>query len=307
MEIDKNIRIIFNPKANNGRPRINENELTAQVSQFSRPILESTQFPGHARELAKNAVMEGCELIIAVGGDGTVHEIANGILEVPETEISLGIIPVGSGNDLAFGLGLSKYPIEAIQTIFEGKVRAIDLARVEDDHGRVEIATNGIGIGFDATVNIQSRTITRLRGFPMYALAALRTIALYYQIPHLKLRYDDEMIEQQSLLIAIGLGKRVGGGFYLTPDAVHFDDLLDSCTVNPVGRLTMLAMMPRVMRGTHVTSRHVTMRRSHMVDVQSDIPLPIHIDGEVFAFHDDNVRRITVTSIASALRIILPD
>jgi diacylglycerol kinase family enzyme len=141
----------------------------------------------------------------------------------------------------------------------------------------------------------------------MYAIATLRTIALYFQTPQLTLRFDDESIEQRSLMLAIGLGRRVGGGFYLTPDAVHDDNLLDSCTVNPVGRLTMLAMLPRVMRGTHITSKHVTMRRNHVVEVQSDMPLPVHIDGEVFAFHDDNVRQMTVTSIPRALPIMVPE
>ena len=298
--------IIFNPMANHGRVQTSENKIRQLVSQFTSSSLEKTLYPGHGLELARNAVEEGCELLIAVGGDGTVHDIANGLLVDDKAETTLGIIPIGSGNDLAFGMGLTKDIHEAVTTIFNGQKRVIDLARVTDNRGRTEIAINGIGIGFDATVNIQSRTITRIHGFPMYTLAALRTIALYYQTPRLLLRFDDESVEQRSLMLAIGLGRRVGGGFYLTPDAVHDDNLLDSCTVNPVGRLTMLAMMPRIMRGTHITSKHVTMRRSHVVEVQSDIPLPVHIDGEVFAFHDDNVRQLTVTSIPSALPIMNP-
>jgi len=292
--------------ANHGRVQTTEDEILELVAQFTSSSLVRTKYPGHGLELARNAVEQGCDLLIAVGGDGTVHEIVNGLVVDDKVETTLGIVPIGSGNDLAFGLGLTKNIQEAVKTIFSGQRRVIDLARVTDNRERTEIAINAIGIGFDATINIQSRTISRIHGFPMYAIATLRTIALYFQTPRLTLRFDDESIEQRSLMLAIGLGRRVGGGFYLTPDAVHDDNLLDSCTVNPVGRLTMLAMMPRVMRGTHVTSKHVTMRRSHVVEVQSDIPLPVHIDGEVFAFHDDNVRQLTVTSIPSALPIMNP-
>jgi diacylglycerol kinase (ATP) len=292
--------------ANHGRLQTAEDEILELVSQFTSSSLERTKYPGHGLELARNAVEQGCDLLIAVGGDGTVHEIVNGLIVDDKVETTLGIVPIGSGNDLAFGLGLTKNIQEAVKTIFSGQRRVIDLARITDNRERTEIAINAIGIGFDATINIQSRTISRIHGFPMYAIATLRTIALYFQTPRLTLRFDDESIEQRSLMLAIGLGRRVGGGFYLTPDAVHDDNLLDSCTVNPVGRLTMLAMLPRVMRGTHVTSKHVTMRRSHLVEVQSDIPLPVHIDGEVFAFHDDNVRQLTVTSIPSALPIMNP-
>jgi YegS/Rv2252/BmrU family lipid kinase len=292
--------------ANHGRVQTAEDEILELVAQFTSSSLVRTKYPGHGLELARNAVEQGCDLLIAVGGDGTVHEIVNGLVVDDKVETTLGIVPIGSGNDLAFGLGLTKNIQEAVKTIFSGQRRVIDLARVTDNRERTEIAINAIGIGFDATINIQSRTISRIHGFPMYAIATLRTIALYFQTPRLTLRFDDESIEQRSLMLAIGLGRRVGGGFYLTPDAVHDDNLLDSCTVNPVGRLTMLAMLPRVMRGTHVTSKHVTMRRSHVVEVQSDIPLPVHIDGEVFAVHDDNVRQLTVTSIPSALPIMNP-
>jgi len=298
--------LVINPLANHGQSEHLIEGITSLIREFDDPVILMTERPGHAVELAREAVDKGAELMIAVGGDGTVHETVNGMVDGGKSEATLGIIPIGSGNDLAFGMGYSKDLNEAVSTVYKGRRQWIDLARLEDDQGRSRLATNGIGIGFDATVTIQSRTITRIHGFPMYALATLRTIALYFQAPQVRMRFDDELVEQQILLLAIGLGPRVGGGFYLTPDALHDDDLLDSCTVNPVSRPTMLSMLPRVMRGSHTTSKHVKMRRSHVVDIESELPLPIHVDGEIFAYPDDNVRRLTVTSLAKGLPVMTP-
>jgi YegS/Rv2252/BmrU family lipid kinase len=297
-------RIIFNPWANRGKAVELQDTIKRLVNNYSDVDVALTDSQGHATKLASEAVDDGCDLVIAAGGDGTVHEVVNGIVHGGRGQATLGVIPIGSGNDFAFGLGLLTSLDEAIHNIFNGQSRVIDLARIEDDHGRYVLVDNGIGIGFDATVNIQSRTITRLHGFPMYLLAVLRTIALYFQTPHLRIQFDDELIEQEALLFAIGIGPRVGGGFYLTPDALHNDDRLDSCTVNPVGRLTMLWMLPKVMRGTHVKSKHVTMRRNRYIDIRSNLPLPVHVDGEIFAYHEDNVRRLTITSIPSSLTVI---
>ncbi len=299
--------LIINPQANHGQAAQFTDTIISLVRNYVNPEVIMTEGPGHAVEMARNAVDHGVELLVSVGGDGTVHEIVNGMVVGGRTDTTLGVVPIGSGNDLAFGMGISNDIKEAVSIIFKGRKRRIDLARIEDDRGRFVMVTNGIGIGFDATITIQSRTITRVHGFPMYLLAVLRTIALYFQAPKVRIRFDDERVEQNILLLAIGLGRRVGGGFYLTPEANHDDDLLDSCTVDPVSRYTMLALLPRVMRGTHTTSKHVKMRRSHLIDIKSETPLPIHVDGEIFAFPEDDVRRLTVTSLAKVLPIMIPE
>ncbi|GMQ78085.1 MAG: diacylglycerol kinase family lipid kinase [Anaerolineae bacterium] len=299
--------LIINPKANHGQAAQVTDTIISLVKDYINPEVIMTEGPGHAVEVARNAVDQGVELLVSVGGDGTVHEIVNGMVVGGITDTTLGVVPIGSGNDLAFGLGISNDINKAVSIIFKGKKRRIDLARIEDDRGRFEVVTNGIGIGFDATITIQSRTITRVHGFTMYLLAVLRTIALYFQAPKVRILFDDERIEQNILLLAIGLGRRVGGGFFLTPDANHEDDLLDSCTIDPVSRYTMLALLPRVMRGTHTTSKFVKMRRSHLIDIKSESPLPVHVDGEIFAFPDDDVRQLTVTSLAKALPIMVPE
>ena len=299
------VKVILNPWSDRGRAIQQEDTIEGTARQYGGVDIVLTERPGHAQELAQQAADAGYDLVVAAGGDGTIHEVVNGLVWGGKANARLGIIPIGSGNDLAYTLGMTTDTETAVQRLFIGHPQIIDLARIEDDRGRYRTFSNGIGIGFDATIAIQAEGITRIHGFPMYALATLRTIAFYYRTPYCKIHFDDESISQDVLLLAIGLGKRAGGGFLLTPDAVVNDDFLDSCTVNPVGRLTMLNMLPRVMKGTHVTSKHVTMRKSRRIYIKSNMPLPIHTDGEIFAYPKNNVREVIVTSLPAAIEVII--
>lgn len=299
------VKVILNPWSDRGRASQLKEQIVAWAAPYGGVDLVTTERPGHAKTLAQEAADAGYDTVVAAGGDGTVHEVVNGLVHGGRAESTLGVVPIGTGNDFAFALGLLTAPKTAVERVFSGRPRPIDLARIEDDRGRFEIVDNGVGIGFDATISIESRNITRLHGFPLYMLATLRTIALYFQKPSLRIHFDDQEVEQESLMLSVGVGPRAGGGFLLTPEANHDDDLLDSCLVNPIGRLTMLNMLPKVMKGTHVTSRHVTMRRNRSIDIHSTLPLPIHIDGEIFAYHRDNVQRVTITSLPAAISVIV--
>ena len=299
-------KVILNPWANRGSAIELKDSILDWFSGYGGVDLALTSSQGHATRLASEAIDDGYDVVIAAGGDGTVHEVINGLVHGDRSQLPLGVIPIGSVILLTFGNGLLTDPESAIRTICTGEPRNVDLARIEDNRGQYTLVNNGIGIGFDATVTIQSGGITRIHGFPMYLLAVLQTIALYFQTPHLKIQFDDEVIEQESLLLAIGIGPRVGGGFFLTPDGKNNNGLLDSCTVNPVGRLTMLWMLPKVMKGTHVGSKHVTMRRNGFVDITSSLPLPIHVAGEIYAYPADNVQRLTVTCLPDALEVMTP-
>ena len=264
-----------------------------------------TERPGHATELAASAAGEGYELVAAAGGDGTVHEVVNGLVSGDRAVLPMGIIPIGSGNDTAFGLGVPAKPEEAVRLLFSGTARPIDLARISDDRGKSSVFQNNFGIGFDAIVVMRTETITRLHGFPMYFGAVLQTIFFYYQIPYLEIMFDGEAVNQRSLFLYGGLGPRGGGGFLITPDARWDDDRIDTCLVNPVNRLVMLNMLTKVMKGSHVTSHHVTMRRNRQMSVRSTMPMPIHLDGEMFAYPRDNVRQVTITSLPAAVQVIV--
>ena len=300
------IKIIMNPWSDQQRAIEHRSQIEALIQQYGTADLVLTEGHGHAVELARQAADDGYDLVVAAGGDGTVHEVVNGLVRGDKADAMLGVLPIGSGNDFAFGLGI---PLEnlgaSVARLFQGEPRLVDLARIEDEHGRYELFDNNFGLGFDAIVVIRTEAITRIHGFLMYLTAVFQTIALYYQTPHVDVWFDDEKVSQKTLFLAMGIGPRGGGGFFLTPDAVSDDDLIDSCLVNPVGRLTMLGMLGQAIKGTHIHSKHVTMRRNKRIRIQSNMPMPIHIDGEVFAYPKDNVRRVTISSIPAALRVMV--
>jgi diacylglycerol kinase (ATP) len=299
------VKIILNPWSDRGRAIAYRESILQWSRPYGQADLVLTERPGHAKELATAAADAGYDLVVAAGGDGTIHEVVNGLVYGGRSQTTLGVIPIGSGNDFAYALKLNGNPAAAAQRLFTGEQRTIDLARIEDDKGRFAVVHNGVGFGFDATITIESRNITRLHGFAMYLVAVLRTIAFYYQTPQCEILFDDEVVRQQLLLLAVGVGPRAGGGFLLTPDANHQDNLLHSCTVNPVGRMTMMAMLPKVMKGTHVRAPFVTMRRNRYIAIRSDLPMPVHTDGEIFAYPQDQVYRIALTSLPGAITVMV--
>ena len=301
------VKVILNPAADRGRAiRLREDLVRAAAGSGPLDVV-LTAGAGTAVDIAAEAA-DGYDVVAAAGGDGTANEVANGLLQgASGAPAALGLVPVGSGNDYAYGLGLLDPPDIALGRLFNKERRPVDAARIEDDRGRQRIVCNAVGIGFDAAVAIESLKIRRLYGFPAYLLAALRSLAFRFHAPELRLNFDGEAgpetFRQKALLLAVGVGPRVGGGFRLTPDASFSDGVLDSCLARPMGRATMVAMLVRAMRGTHVTSPLVEMRRSRAIELVADRPLPIHVDGEIFATVDDEVHRVTITSLPQALRV----
>lgn len=299
------VHIILNPRADRGRALQLKDKLLEWGEGLGRLTLETTTRPGHAAELAQQAAAAGCDVVVAAGGDGTVHEIINGLVSGGRQDTLLGVIPIGSGNDFAYAFGLPLAdPQVALRRIFTGAPQPIDLALLTDDRGRRLVVDNAIGIGFDAAVAVEASAITRFYGFVAYLVATLRVLAMHYDRPQLTIRYDDQVMQQRAIMMTIGLGPRTGGGFLITPAARHDDGLLDTCLVDPVGRLTILGLLPQVMKGKHVTSPHIKMLRHRQVTVESDAPLAIHTDGEIFARLQDNVRRVTIMCLPAAIRLI---
>ncbi len=299
------VKVILNPYADNGHGRQKIEAVAAAARPYGGVDLALTERPRHGVDLARQAAEAGYDAVAAAGGDGTVSDVMNGLMQAQNPAVRLGVIPVGSGNDLAWSAGIPQDVTAAVQRVFTGRPVKIDLAYVENEYGDGRFADNNIGVGFDAAVVIETETITRLRGFPMYFLAVLRAILFYFNTPRLQMRFDDETVTQEALFVAFGLGRRHGGGFLITPDARHDDGLIDTCTVAPVSRPTMLQMLLKVMKGTHVASPYVTMRQNKKIIIKSDTPLPIHVDGEMFAYPKDNVRQLTVASRPAAIELIV--
>lgn len=301
------VQLILNPQADQGRGQQHADKIAALAQPYGGLQIVQPRSAAETRQQAWRAAHEGYDIVVAAGGDGTVHEVVNGLAQarVEGIDVALGVIPIGSGNDFAYANGLLVDVPTAVARIFTGQPRLIDLARIEDDKGRSKLFDNNFGLGLDAVVVIETQKIKRVRGFLMYLVAVLRTIALYYDRPRVTLQFDDEEVTQQILFVTVGIGPRGGGGFLLVPEAKNDDGLLDSCTVDPISRLRMLQLMPKTFNGSHVSANCLTIRKSHRLVIHSQTPMPIHIDGEVYAYPQDKVHHVTLTSLAGAMKVIV--
>ena len=168
---------IMNPNANMGQAWKEAADLRPIMQEFGVADWAGSVYPTHAIELTKKAVRDGYDLIIAGGGDGTVHEVVNAIMSFPKDQRpTLGVLPLGSGNDFSYAIGMDPEPWKALRQIFTGEEKWIDIGEIKDDLGRTEYFDNTIGIGFDAIVTIHSHKMPLVRGFLMYILAVLKTI-----------------------------------------------------------------------------------------------------------------------------------
>lgn len=300
------IKLIINPNADLGRAwRLGE-DLNRVVAEFGGADWSGTVYPTHATQLAMQAADEGYETVVSIGGDGTTHEIINGLMMIPaERRPRLGVVPVGTGNDFAHSVGVPIRPEIAMRQVFSGTPKKVDLAVVVDEHGRQEYWDNTFGIGFDATVTLRSRRVPVLRGFFVYLVSVIQTIVLNYDAAHLKVQTDNESWEDDILMLVMCNGPREGGGFHVAPEAVNNDGHLDYAGIMKVSRLMMFRLIPEVMKGTHGRFKQVRMNRFRQMRVESDRPLFIHIDGEIYAGFGSNVRRLSIEILPGALEVMV--
>lgn len=300
----RKIKLILNPIANHGH--------SLQIVADLRPLMaehnadwSSTDYPGHAAELARQAGEQGYDLVVAAGGDGTVHEVINGLMQVPEKgRPALGIVSLGSGNDFAHILGIPEDPAQALKSAISGQPHPLDVALIRDQHGRQEYFNNTLGIGFDAVVTIRTRKITRVHGFMMYFVAVIQTIILNFTPMNLHVETDQETWEMSSLMLTLGNGPREGGGFLVTPEAKFDDGLLHYATIRKVSRLMMFRLIPEVMNGTHGRFKPVKMGTCRKMSVACDQPLYVHCDGEIYAGFGTDIRQLTVEILPNAIRFL---
>jgi diacylglycerol kinase (ATP) len=296
--------VILNPIAGRGAGSRLAADIAATLRQEGLDFdLVSTERPHHATELAREAARQGAGVVIAVGGDGTVHEVLNGLLPAsPGADgVGLGVLPIGTGNDFAYGAGLPLDWRQAARVVARGQSRILDVDRVQADDEAPLYFGNGVGIGFDAIVNIESRKIKRLRGFLVYLVAVFKTLAVYYAAPQTTVCVDERELAQPSLMISVMNGRRIGSGFYTTPDARMDDGRLDVCIAGKVGRLRMVGFVPQFMRGSHVGDRKVTMAGGQRIAVVSEMPWASHVDGEIYGV---GARRFEIELLPRRLRLL---
>ncbi len=299
-------QLIFNPMADRGRSGQRASDLRAIVNELGGAAWTGTEYPAHATEVAARARADGYETVVALGGDGTVHEVINGLMRLPvEQRPRLGIVPIGSGNDFAFAVGIAPNPQEAIRRAFTGAERWVDVAVIRDGSGRSEYFNNTAGLGFDAAINIRTRKLKFFTGFAMYLTATLQSIAGNFTAPHLKVTYDGGTLDQPILMLTVGNGPREGGGFITTPASKVDDGVLDFVYITQVSQFRMLQLLPKVMNATHIHEPDVKLGQTTKLVIEADRALPIHIDGELFAPYEADVRQVEIEIIPHAIRVIV--
>jgi len=299
-------KFLVNPNADMGRAWRTVADLKPLLDEFGGADWAGTVYPTHAITLARRAGEQGYNLVIAAGGDGTVHEIINGLMQVPaEARPRLGIIPLGSGNDFAHTLGIRSNPVEALKQVFTGQPMKIDLGRFNIERGEPEYFNNTLGIGFDATVTIRTRKITLVRGFMMYFVAVLQTIALNHDAPKMYIESDAGNWADETIMFTVCNGPREGGGFLVAPGSLLNDGVLNYASVCHVSRLMMLRLIPEVMKGTHGRFKQVKLGQLHNLRLRSEKPITIHADGEVICGFGMDVCSLSVEIVPGALEIII--
>jgi len=303
--MSRKVKVILNPMADMGNAWKVADDLRPIINEYGNADWSGTVYPTHATELARQAGEQGYDMIIAMGGDGTVHEVVNGIMQLPEDKRPiLGVVPVGSGNDFAHAIGIPMESDHALDHALKSQPSTIDLGVMTDEHGRKEYFDNTLGIGFDTIVTIRSHKLPFLRGFAMYLTAVLQTIFLNNTPVKMQIETDDKKWEQSNLLLTLCNGPREGGGFLIAPDAKVDDGILHYAMIVNVSRLMMLRIVPEVMNGTHGKFKEVTLGSCKTMKITADSPMYIHADGEIYTSFGSNLRQLTFEILPSALKVV---
>ena len=270
--------ILYNPAAGRGRARSAIARIATEVRRDFRDVeMFATEGPGDGKRLGLHIAEQGFERLIVVGGDGSVHDAANGVLQAPEAKRPLvTVIPVGTGNDFAKLAGTYGHsPREAVRRLVHGTPAKFD---VGDAWG--EVFVNSLGVGLDHEVPYHLQSVKRLRGTPAYALALLKALRGYRDIA-LDITIGDTLHEGRWLTAAVGIGAVEGGGFHMMPGARPDDGLFDVCAVRPTALWRLLGLIPLVMLGRHGNLREVMLARTTTITFRGTAPIKIHSDGEL--------------------------
>lgn len=247
----------------------------------------------HATDLAREFSKQH-SVIIAVGGDGTVNEVVNGMFG---SLAVLGVLPIGSGNDFARQMGYGRSVYKNLELIAQGKTKRIDVCQV--DNARYMI--NGCSLGFDGEVAAHFREYTKfISGFPAYLLSVFRILPMY-QFKSAQIIFDgSHTIISKILLIAVCNGTTYGGGFKVAPSAKMDDGVLTICVVKKTGKFYALRKLPQFMRGTHVHLPEVETYTAKKVEISITPASVGQIDGEVLQAK----KALLVKILKSALSVI---
>jgi diacylglycerol kinase (ATP) len=291
-------QVILNPAAGRGAARRVESVVArAFRAQGWAVDVVRTEGPGHAQELASQAAKQGAKHVVAVGGDGTVHEVANGLLRAGSDAV-LGVVPVGSGNDFAKLIGVYGHdPARAVARLVTARSRRFDAGRVFD-----EWFVNSVGFGFGPAVVQTRNAMHNLRGFLSYLVPIVKTF-FRFQPPLFDVAAPGFRERGYMMMVEICNGTTAGGSYRFAPDADPADGKMDVCLIRRVSLPRFLLAIPRVMRGTHLRMREVALIKTATLTIRApEEPLILHVDGEL---REPGVNECTVELERGRLNVLV--
>jgi diacylglycerol kinase (ATP) len=294
--------VILNPYANRWISGQRQPELEASLQKYGLEYqIKLTEYPEHAVQLAKEAVETGNTPLIAAGGDGTLSEVVNGLMQATPIDQypagPIGFIPFGTANDLTDMLGLPRDLDTLCTIIVQGDTTTIDLGRV---NGR--FFNNNSAVGLEPVISIENIRLKWLKGVVRYLVAALIGI---FKNPTWegKIKWDGQEYSGTLALVSVGNSQRTGGVFYMTPNASLSDGFLDFVFAPSLGRLRLFQLLPKTQTGEHIHEPEVQEHRTTTLTIHTNTPTPIQADGEVFEM---GTTEIIYEIVPSALKVFAP-
>ena len=285
-KIDKRVCFIVNPISGIGKQREFEKRLEGKPYEYD---VRYSARPGHETELSRKALQEGYDVIVAVGGDGTVNHVAKALIG---TDATLGIIPTGSGNGFARHLKISRNPRKALATIDKMRVKRVDTMRIND-----ETYLSMAGIGFDANVSIAFSNQSR-RGLASYLKVVLQELR-DYEPQHYELIVDGKTINTHAFLITFANAAQYGNNIYIAPQAKIDDGYLDLCILKQFPPQAAPKIIHELLTKRINESEYVEAHRCQEVVIHAP-KLQCHIDGDPRCFTDE----VKITVLPSSLKVL---
>src|SRR6266540_1113648 len=274
---------LVNPASDNGSTGRRWPELARRASALglTADALFSEQ-PEHLRELARRAAEEGAELVVAVGGDGTVNEVASGIVGI--TGVELAVIPRGTGVDFVRTYGIPGKLDRAVEVALRGRTREIDAGRVGYRAWSGEAGegwfVNAAGVGMSGAIAKRTNESTKALGGKISYLWSTLAVFAGWRNSEARVSVDGEVREGRMNEIVVANGRYLGGGMMLCPEASPDDGLFDILLIGDITKRDLVQTLPKIYRGTHLPHPKAELLRGTAVAVDSGQPLPVQLDGE---------------------------
>jgi diacylglycerol kinase (ATP) len=296
--VERRIGVLVNPASGAGRVgRHSAEVLRGLASRGDHIVAIQGETAAHAERLVAEAMDEGLDTLVAVGGDGTVHQALQAVVG---TDTALGIVPLGTGNDAANSVGLTRAsPESAVSVILAGNRRPFDVGRIEAADGTIRHFLCVMSSGFDSSANERANEMTWPSGTALYIRAMLSVLRTFEPIPY-RAELDGEVVVDAGMLVSLGNGPSFGGGMQVCAGADMHDGRLDLIWVHSISRRALLGVFPKVYSGRHLSHPAVESRRVTTATLQAPGQVA-YADGERVA-----PLPVTVTAVPDGVQVLVP-